>query len=465
MQTIPKTYLQIVPFSNLLNWSVQYMLETNIRYAEKYQLVALDEFLKRNKTAIDIKDSNDYKRVTIKTNNGGVYLRDIEKGKNIGTKKQFLVSEGQFLLSKIDARNGAFGVVTKETDGAIITGNFWTFDVDYSVVNPHFLSLITTTSEFIKFSENASNGTTNRHYLQEKLFLSQKIPLPTLSEQNQLVENYNAKIREAEALEKQALILEKGIEKYLFEKLGIEKKEKKNEEKGVLYFISFKNVEQWGVEKNLSMQNQEILFSQKYKNVKLSHCAHVNPKMELNFEKNSEEMSFIPMECVSDIYGEVIELRKGQKSSSKGYTKFQNEDLIWARITPCMQNGKSTVVRNLQNGLGYGSTEFHVVRTKKEELRIDYLYLLLRTKIVRKDAVKYFTGSAGQQRVPKSYLENLSIPLPPPSTQDEIIKHILGDEQIKAAGEKDKIKRLRQKAEAMRKEAIIEFENEIFEAE
>ena len=171
MRSAIKPYLHFVPLPDIVNWSVQYMLDTNFSYSDKYPLVEIGSFLKRNKTAIDVENDKEYKRVTIKINNGGVFLRDVEKGINIGTKKQFIVSKGQFLLSKIDARNGAFGVVSEEVDGAIITGNFWTFDVDYSKINPYFLALITTTPEFIKFSENASNGTTNRHYLQENLFL------------------------------------------------------------------------------------------------------------------------------------------------------------------------------------------------------------------------------------------------------------------------------------------------------
>ncbi len=462
-QTVAKTYLRFVSLTGLINWSVQYMLDTNFSYANQYKLVKIGNFLSRNKTPIDVEDDKKYKRVTIKVNNGGVFLRDIEKGKNIGTKKQFVISKGQFLLSKIDARNGAFGVVSEEVDGAIITGNFWTFDVDYSAINPHFLSLITTTPEFIRFSENASNGTTNRHYLQEDLFLAQTIPLPSLEEQSRIIENYNSKIRYAEEQEKQANTLEKEIEEYLFEVLGIEEIKKKKGEKGKLYFTSFKDIEQWGVEKSFIAQENTLLHSVEYPNVKLQDYAFVNPKTELKFNKESEEMSFIPMECISDIYGEVIELRDGQKNQSKGYTKFQDNDLIWARITPCMQNGKSTVVKNLKNGIGYGSTEFHVLRIKKAKLSIDYLYLLLRTNVVREDAVNHFTGSAGQQRVPKQYLENLSIPLPPLTIQNEIVLHVLGDKEHQVEGIKDKIKSLRKSAEENRKSAIKEFEKEIFE--
>ncbi|MEG1738749.1 MAG: restriction endonuclease subunit S, partial [Odoribacter sp.] len=167
-------YIKTIPFSGLFNWSVQYLTETRISFNATYPLVRIDEFLKRNKTGIEIDNDEYYKRATIKVRNGGVFLRDNEIGSKIGTKNQFVINEGQFLLSKIDARNGAFGVVPAELDRGIITGNFWTFDVDYSKVNPYYLSLVVTTPEFIQFCEQASNGTTNRHYLQEPLFLDIK---------------------------------------------------------------------------------------------------------------------------------------------------------------------------------------------------------------------------------------------------------------------------------------------------
>jgi type I restriction enzyme S subunit len=246
MEIIEKTYLKSTSFQLLQNWSVQYLLESKFSYNENFQLTPIGKFLTRNKTLIDIEDTEDYKRVTIKVNNGGIFLRDIESGKNIGTKKQFLIKKGQFLLSKIDARNGAFGVVPEEVDGAIITGNFWTFDVDYSKINPYFLALITTTPEFIRFSENASNGTTNRHYLQEDLFLAQKIPLPPLSEQNRIVAAYNKKIKQAEELEQKSIDVEENIQFYLSDQLGIEKGKRKDKSFG-LQTISYKEINRWAL--------------------------------------------------------------------------------------------------------------------------------------------------------------------------------------------------------------------------
>ena len=126
-------------------------------------------------------------------------------GKDIGTKKQYLVKKGQFLLSKIDARNGAFGVVPEEADGAIITGNFWAFDVDYNLLNPQYLVLVTQTKQFVGFAEKCSNGTTNRHYLQEDAFLQQSIPLPSLDEQKAILKAYNENLFEANQLLDEAM--------------------------------------------------------------------------------------------------------------------------------------------------------------------------------------------------------------------------------------------------------------------
>ena len=221
-----KTYkkLKFVGFSNIESWSAYSILEKRLRFSNKYKLVKIKTFLSRNKTSIKIEDNNYYKRPTIKINGAGISLRDKVKGEKIGTKSQFLIKKGQFLLSKIDARNGAFGVVPEELEGGVITGNFWTFDVNYNVINPYFLQLITKTKQFQDLSQSASVGTTNRNYLQEESFLNFSIPFPSISEQETIVKNYYDKITQATTYEQQAETLEKNIESYLFESLGIEQK-------------------------------------------------------------------------------------------------------------------------------------------------------------------------------------------------------------------------------------------------
>lgn len=421
MAVATNKYLQFIRFADLCNWSVQYLGDTKIRFNKRYSMARIGDFLTRNKTAIVIEDDVYYKRATIKIRNGGVFLRDSEIGSKIGTKNQFVISKGQFLLSKIDARNGAFGVVPEVLDGGIITGNFWTFDVDYSKVNPYYLTLLSTTKEFVAFCEQASNGTTNRHYLQEPLFLDIKVPLPSLPEQNKLVEEYNTLKRSINMEEIRIAEAYSSMQQNVLKELGIEPAPKSRSLER-LQFLQFKNLHAWSVELILHANNSP--FGQSQYNCKvLSQLAFINPKTDLSNLKDRDEMSFIPMADISNLYGEWVNHKVGHKSDSKGYTKFQDRDIIWARITPCMQNGKSTIVHNMKNGVGYGSTEFHVIRIKSEEVLPQYIHTLLRHDSVLFDAVKYFTGSAGQQRVPASYLANLIIPIPPLSIQVQIADH------------------------------------------
>lgn len=147
----------------------------------------LRDVLIRQKEAITVEDDAEYKRITIKMNGNGVLLRDEVIGDAIGTKRQFLVSSDQFVLSKIDARNGAFGIVPKSCDGAIITGNFWTFDVNSELADVKYLDFMSKTPEFKDFCIVASEGTTNRKYLDENKFLDKRILLPELAEQKKVV--------------------------------------------------------------------------------------------------------------------------------------------------------------------------------------------------------------------------------------------------------------------------------------
>lgn len=148
------------------------------------------DVLKRVKDTTTLDDNQQYKRVTIKMNHKGVSVRDIELGINIGTKSQFFIREGQFLLSKIDARNGAFGIVPPEADGAIITGNFWAFDVNQKELNIELFHIMTSLPFFDELSKKASSGTTNRQYLDEKKFLAQEITLPPIEEQDIFITHF-----------------------------------------------------------------------------------------------------------------------------------------------------------------------------------------------------------------------------------------------------------------------------------
>lgn len=155
------------------------------------------------------------------------------------------------------------------------------------------------------------------------------------------------------------------------------------------------------------------------KELPLGSICDINPRRTAGL--NSEiQCSFIPMEYVDDRFGIVTKKSTRQlKEVEKGYTAFQEEDILFAKITPCMENGKCAIAKNLVNGLGFGSTEFHVIRVEREIIP-EWVYYFLRQESARKKAELNMTGSAGQKRVPSSFLEEILIPLPPLPEQKRI---------------------------------------------
>ncbi|MEG4231546.1 restriction endonuclease subunit S [Microcoleus sp. Pol11C3] len=189
---------------------------------KKLVMMPLNKLLFRHKDSINIEEFETYKRITIRMNNHGVVMRDCVSGSEIGTKKQFIAKAGQLVLSKIDARNSAFGILPKECDGAIITGNFWAFDVNYKLLDTKYFNYLTHTPLFVEFCIKASDGTTNRRYLDESKFLSMQIPLPPLDEQRRIVariEELAGKVEEARGLrwqsaEENQLIIKASLQKF-----------------------------------------------------------------------------------------------------------------------------------------------------------------------------------------------------------------------------------------------------------
>lgn len=241
MSTIKYNFLHFVNFKDIPNWSVQYAEEEDLGFTKKYPMARIGSFLFRRKDPIEIQDGVIYKRVTVSTKDGIITIRDEKDGRLIGTKKQFEIHEGQFLLSKIDARNGAFGVVPAIAEGAIITGNFWTYDVDYSQMNPLFLTLVTKTKQFLEFAENCSNGTTNRHYLQEDTFLNQQIPLPSLEEQENILNDYNKHLNLIRIKQGENISLAENSKMYLHSRLGIKHRDSAKPT-SLLQFIHLKDM-------------------------------------------------------------------------------------------------------------------------------------------------------------------------------------------------------------------------------
>ncbi|MGA2270583.1 MAG: restriction endonuclease subunit S [Bryobacteraceae bacterium] len=167
----------------------------------------LGEVLRRSEETIELQPDAEYRQITVKLWGKGPVLRGILTGAEIAASRQMVARRGQFILSRIDARNGALGIVPPELDEAIVTNDFPVFNVVEERLLPTYLGWMCRTESFVEQCKRASEGTTNRVRLQEDKFLTQEISLPPLMEQRRLVgriEELAAQIGEARVLRHQA---------------------------------------------------------------------------------------------------------------------------------------------------------------------------------------------------------------------------------------------------------------------
>ena len=158
------------------------------------------------------------------------------------------------------------------------------------------------------------------------------------------------------------------------------------------------------------------------KKMRIDEVCLVNPRQSVNLPENSK-ISFVPMAAVS-VNGQVDSCDTLELKKAKNYTVFQNGDVLFAKITPCMENGKGAIVRNLLNGYGAGSTEFIVLRPKENVITAKWLYLYLSQRSFRWECQQHMTGSAGQKRVPPKYLASCEMPVPSIEEQERIVSKI-----------------------------------------
>lgn len=155
--------------------------------------------------------------------------------------------------------------------------------------------------------------------------------------------------------------------------------------------------------------------------VRLGECCIINPKKssDIRLVDNDLMVSFVSMSDVSED-GQIVTCNHKQYESVKsGFTYFSENDVLFAKITPCMENGKGGIAKGLLNGIGFGSTEFHVLRPIDQVSNSCWLYELTSFPQFRQAAEINMTGSAGQRRVPASFLANYKVSLPPISLQNQ----------------------------------------------
>jgi type I restriction enzyme M protein len=164
--------------------------------------------------------------------------------------------------------------------------------------------------------------------------------------------------------------------------------------------------------------------------VKLGEVCTVNPRKNQRAVNPETRVSFVPM---ADINEHRISFQPNNEKKlsdvSASYTYFEDNDVLLAKVTPCFENGKAGIARGLLNGIGFGSSEFYVLRSNGLVLP-EWVYLSIMHPLFRDSAIDQMTGTGGLQRVPRDYVENFQIPLPPLEVQKEIVAEIEGYQKV-----------------------------------
>lgn len=353
---------------------------------------------------------------------------------------KYILCENDILIARSGATVGKAYIHKPALYDCFFAGYLIRFIINTDKALPEYIFTYTQLNAYKEWV-NAIQRPSGQPNINSEEYQSLEIPLPNIERQQVIVDVIKSAYLQKKQKESEAKQLLDNVDAYILNELGITLPEIKTDLKNRIFKVNRSELEE---RLDPTVYKDGIkLISNNYDNVKLSSVAYINPTGTFKGKDIETPISFIPMESIDEIYSEVSKLEDTTIENASGFTKFKEGDLLWAKITPCMQNGKSAIAKNLTNGLGCGSTEFFVMRNKDERLAIEYLHVILHMKCVRETAMLYFGGSAGQQRVSSAFLENFNLPLPPKDKQIEIANHVYT---------------IRQKAKALQEEGKVLLE-------
>ncbi|MBR7033816.1 MAG: restriction endonuclease subunit S [Clostridia bacterium] len=449
-----QSILHFIKLSQTSDWNIKQIV-SQVFFNSKYDKISIGKCIRRIKNEVVVQDDTLYKRLTIKTKGGGVSVRDELIGKGIKTKNQYLVSSGQLAVSKIDARNGAFGIVPPEADNAIITGNFWVFEVDKNIVFPQFLVILLSSVQFVQAWLECSNGSGNRLYLQEERFLKYKIPLPSLNEQQALLDVYNFSMQKVADAENKAKTVSYEIERFLFESLGIANRELvKNH--SIIHYVSFKDINRWGYDK-ISMIFPYVFI--KYKAYSFNDRpmwlkALVRGKSP---QYSADSVSIIlnqkcnRTDSIDLSYAKTVDTEWLEMFDKRYLTK---ESDILINSTGEGTLGRASLVTKEHEGLAYDS-HMLLLRVNQEEVDPQLIVDLINSPFGQKQVeVNKSAQATKQTELGVDNTKRILFPLPDLSEQKRI--------SFVVKEKKNKISALQKSAENLRMQAKKEFEEAVF---
>lgn len=428
--------------------------QAKIPYMSRFALVSLDTLLTPAGEKVTLDEKKAYRQLTIKTNGGGIVARNEVKksGKDIKARNQTQVKKGEFLFSKIDARNGAFGIVPKELDGAVVTAEFPVFTVNTEKVISEFLLMVMTSEEIMGYIKSMAQGSTNRKRLDVTTFLKIQVPLPSMDEQKKMMAEYAEMQKKVARIVKDQETLPEKIQEKVFEKTStiIQRSEHKQR----LSVSLFKDMDTWSVENALDALN----VKSDYPLVRIGEwidtfmkdvdgaTLHVIPK-----NNPSGEYQYIGMEDVEKFTGRMTgfkskkgaEIRSSAMSVPHGY-------FIYGKLRPNLNKYWLNTEREKNIVC---STEFFVF-SLKPGVDAAYFECVLSSGIVQEQVKKFITGT-GLPRINADDFLHLQIPNPPSEVQKQLGAYFKSKQRMLWDG--------RSKIAMERERAKKEIESQIFE--
>ena len=356
---------------------------------------------------------------------------EIVSGSEIGSTKQS-VEKGDVLLCKINPRINRVWKVSQHTENELLASSEWII-IRNAAINPDYLMYCFRTQYFREFMlSNVSGVGGSLMRAQPKFVKNYPVPIAPIQEQHRIVDRIESIfVKLDEAKEKAQAVVD-----------GFELRKSAILHKAFIGELTA----QWRQEHGIERDSWEV--------VTLSDVCKVNPKkLDTKELPDNLEVSFFPMPALSEIYGEITDPQtRPLKEVRSGFTNFSEGDVVFAKITPCMENGKSAVIGKLVNDIGFGTTEFYVFRCGNK-LYNRYLYHLVRDQHFRDEAKAVMTGAVGQQRVPKSFLEDYPLNLPSVPEQ-EVIANMLDDMFSKDMKVKDTAEAVIDQIDTMKKAVL-----------
>lgn len=362
----------------------------------RVQRVRVGDVLRLERRSVVPEPDREYELIGVYSWGKGIFHRDPTLGAELGNFRYFDIQPGDLVLSNIQAWEGAIALATENDAGTIGTHRFLTYVPADDRILTDWARWFFLSGPGMALIRQAAPGTTMRNRtLAIERFENLEIPLPSLAEQRAKAQVLNQMRELSLALEQRAA-------------RSVELAEAAWHSMVDAFLAS-------GLESGWRLR-------------RLSDVATINPRpARLD---GAEPIAFVPMAAVDAVTGTVANPdTRAAGDIGSGYKQFAIGDVIFARITPCMQNGKCAVFEG-PHEYGYGSTEFHVVRAG-QEVDPRWLHRVMRSSGFRRQAAERFKGTAGQQRVPADFLNAVLIPVPPLEDQGEAIREL---DRIESSG-------------------------------